>query len=136
MLQSMLLNTDESERWYNELKKAENELSGSARKTARSWVTYLDIGIPHRGSMALLDVLKNAGTLLMNRNIVLPEFSVTSNMPSQMNGGKDFCEWSKRDRELAASIGKLLEFTLGKYGKGLVSLALAESFLEKGEDSY
>lgn len=136
MLQSMLLNTDESERWYNELKKAENDLSGSARKTARSWVTYLDIGIPHRGSMALLDVLKNAGTLLMNRNIVLPEFSVTSNMPSQMNGGKDFCEWSKRDRELAASIGKLLEFTLGKYGKGLVSLALAESFLEKGEDSY
>jgi LuxR family maltose regulon positive regulatory protein len=136
MLQSMLLNTDESERWYNELKKAENELSGSARKTARSWVTYLDIGIPHRGSMTLLDVLKNAGTLLMNRNIVLPEFSVTSNMPSQMNGGKDFCEWSKRDRELAASIGKLLEFTLGQYGKGLVSLALAESFLEKGEDSY
>ena len=53
-----------------------------------------------------------------------------------MNGGKDFCEWSKRDKELANSIGKIIEFTLGKYGKGLVNLALAESFLEKGEDSY
>ena len=72
----------------------------------------------------------------MNRNISLPEFSVTSNLPSQMNGGKDFCEWSKRDKELANSIGKIIEFTLGKYGKGLVNLALAESFLEKGEDSY
>lgn len=53
-----------------------------------------------------------------------------------MNGGKDFCEWSKRDRELAGSIGKIVEFVLGKYGKGLVNLALAESFFEKGGDNY
>ena len=53
-----------------------------------------------------------------------------------MNGGKDFCQWSKKDKELASSIGKLVEFVLGKYGKGLVSIALAESFLEKGLDNY
>ena len=53
-----------------------------------------------------------------------------------MNGGKDFCEWSKHDRELAKSIGKIVEFVLGKYGKGLVNLALAESFFEKGGDNY
>ena len=53
-----------------------------------------------------------------------------------MNGGKDFCEWSKRDRELAKTIGKLISLVLGKYGKGLVNLALAESFFEKGEDDY
>ena len=53
-----------------------------------------------------------------------------------MNGGKDFCEWSKRDRELAKGIGKLVEFILGKYGKGMVNLALSESFFEKGEDNY
>lgn len=136
MLQSMLLSIEESERWYKELKKLEGSLTGSAKKAAKSWLIYLDIGLPHRGSMALADVLKNAGSLLMNRSISLPEFSVTSNLPSQMNGGKDFCEWSKRDKELAKSIGKIIEFTLGKYGKGLVNLALAESFLEKGGDSY
>ncbi|HEX3076454.1 MAG TPA: LuxR C-terminal-related transcriptional regulator [Lachnospiraceae bacterium] len=136
MLQSMLLNIEESERWYEELKRLESTLTGSARKVARSWLVYLEIGIPHRGSMALTDILKNAGTLLMNRKIALPEFSVTSNLPSQMNGGKDFCEWSKRDKELAKSIGKIVEFTLGRYGKGLVNIALAESFLEKGDDSY
>lgn len=53
-----------------------------------------------------------------------------------MNGGKDFCEWSRRDKELAGSIGKVVEFVLGKYGKGLVPLALAESFQEKGQDDY
>lgn len=136
MLQSMLLNIEESERWYEELKQMEGTLSGSAKKAAKGQLVYLDIGLPHRGSGALIDIMKNAGTLLMNRNISLPEFSVTSNLPSQMNGGKDFCEWSRRDKELAKSIGKIIEFTLGKYGKGLVNLALAESYLEKGEDSY
>lgn len=136
MLQSMLLNIEESERWYKELKQLEGTLSGSAKKLAKGQLVYLDIALPHRGSRTLIDILKNAGTLLMNRNISLSEFSVTSNLPSQMNGGKDFCEWSKRDKELANSIGKIIEFILGKYGKGLVNLALAESFLEKGEDSY
>lgn len=136
MLQSMLLNIEESERWYEELKQMERSLSGSAKKAAKGLIIYLDIGLPHRGSSSLVDIMKNAGTLLMNRSISLPEFSVTSNLPSQMNGGKDFCEWSRRDKELAKSIGKIVEFTLGKHGKGLVNLALAESFLEKGEDSY
>lgn len=136
MLQSMLLNIEESERWYEELKQLEASLSGSAKKAAKGMIIYLDISLPHRGSNALVDIIKNAGALLMNRRISLPEFSVTSNLPSQMNGGKDFCEWSRRDKELAKSIGKIVEFTLGKYGKGLVNLALAESFLEKGEDSY
>ncbi len=136
MLQSMLLNMEESERWYEELKHLEETLSGSAKKAAKGQLVYLEIALPHRGSSALIDIMKNAGTLLMNRNIKLPEFSVTSNLPSQMNGGKDFCEWSRRDKELAISIGKIIEFTLGKYGKGLVNLALAESYLEKGGDSY
>ena len=80
--------------------------------------------------------MKNAGVLLADWRVALPEFSVTSNLPSMMNGGKDFCEWSKKDRELATGIGRVVEFVLGKYGKGLVSLALAESFFEKGGDSY
>lgn len=136
MLQSILLNIEESERWYEELSKMEATLSGSEKRSAKSWLVYLDIGLPQRGSMALADVLKNAATLLMNRNITLPEFSVTSNLPSQMNGGKDFCEWSKRDKELAKGIGKIIEFVLGRYGKGLINLALAESYLEKGGDNY
>ena len=136
MLQAMLLNIEESEHWYEELKQMERTLSGSAKKAAKGQLVYLDIALPQRGSSALMDILKNAGSLLMNRNISLPEFSVTSNLPSLMNGGKDFCEWSRRDKELSKSIGKIIELILGKYGKGLLNLALAESYLEKGEDSY
>lgn len=135
MLQSILMNEEESERWYHLLEKFAAENEGRAKREAKNRLLYLDIGLPHRGTVQILDLLKNAGTLLREGKAMLPEFSVTSNLPSMMNGGKDFCEWSKRDQELAASVGKLVEFVLGKYGKGLVSIALAESFFEKGMDS-
>lgn len=136
MLQSMLMNEEESERWYRAIEEYAASHTGCEKREAKNRLLYLDIGLPHRGSVNLTEILKHAGTLLRERGASLPEFSVTSNLPSLMNGGKDFCEWSKRDKELAASIGKIVEFVLGKYGKGLVPLALAESFLEKGRDSY
>lgn len=137
MIQSTLMNAEESERWYRALEEYARNSTGSARREAKARLLYLDIGLPHRGSVNLADMLKNAGVLLMEGKAILPELSVTSNLPSLMNGGKDFCEWSKRDRELASGIGRFVELALGKFGKGLVPLALAESYLEKGsEDSY
>lgn len=136
MLQSMLLNEEESERWYQELASYAKEKTGGMKRAAESRLLYLDIGLPHRGIVRMTDLLKRAGTLLTERKTVLPEFSLTSNLPSMMNGGKDFCEWSRKDRELAGSIGKIVTLVLGKYGKGLVNLALAESFFEKGLGDY
>lgn len=136
MLQSMLLNPEQSEYWYEKLTEYARTHKGTAKKEAKMRLMYLDIALPHRGSDRLAEILKNAGTLIMNRELILPEFSVTSNLPSMMNGGKDFCEWTKKDRELAGSIGKLVELAMGRSGKGLVSLALSESFLEKGADNY
>lgn len=136
MLQSMLFNEEESERWYQELSAYAKAKTGGQKWAAETRLLCLDIGLPHRGSVRLADLLKHAGTLVLERKLVLPELSVTSNLPSMMNGGKDFCEWSRRDKELAKSIGKLISIALGKYGKGLVNLALAESLFEKGGDDY
>ena len=136
MLQSMLLNEEESERWYQELSAYAKEKTGGMRRAAEARILYLDIALVHRGTVRMIDLLKRAGVLLTERKVVLPEFSVTSNLPSMMNGGKDFCEWSRKDKELAKTIGKVLTLVLGKYGKGLVNLALAESFFEKGGDDY
>lgn len=136
MLQSMLLNEEESERWYRELAAYAKEQTGGMKRAAQERLLYLDIGLPHRGIVRMTDLMKRAGLFLTDRKVSLPEFSVTSNLPSMMNGGKDFCEWSRRDRELAKSLGKIVSSVLGKYGKGLVDLALAESFFEKGGDDY
>ena len=60
MLQSLLLNTEESERWYRELQKYAKEHTGSERRSAKGKILYLDIGLPHRGSDHMVEILKNA----------------------------------------------------------------------------
>lgn len=136
MLYSLLMQEEESEYWYGKLEKFASAAKGGQRREALGRLAYLDIALPHRGSMDMLDIMKKIPTLVFDRGIGLPEFSVTSNIPSTMNGGKDFCHWSGEDRKLAASIGKLVERILGRYGKGLVKAALGESLYEKGEDAY
>lgn len=136
LLQSILMNDEESERWYQELKRFAKENSGSAKKVAQARIMYLDIALPHRGTISMIDILKNVGAFIKERREVLPEFSLTNNQPSIMNGGKDFCHWSKREKEVEKSIGKITEYILGSFGKGLINLTLAESHFEKGMDNY
>lgn len=136
MLCSMLMDGEKSEYWYEKLKAYAANAKGGIRREAQSRLCYLDIGLPHRGSRDVLAVMKNIPALLFDKGNCLPEFSVTSNLPSTMNGGKDFCHWSPDDTKLAKTVGPLVERVLGRYGKGLVKAALGESQYEKGGDNY
>ena len=136
MLYSLLMQEEESEYWYQKLARFVASAKGGRRREAVSRLAYLDIALPHRGSADMLDIMKKIPVLIFDKGLDLPEFSVTSNCPSTMNGGKDFCHWSGEDRKLASTIGKLVERVLGRYGKGLVKAALGESLYEKGEDAY
>ena len=136
MIQSLRLDVEKSEYWYSVLQEKERMAEGKTKRLAKSYLAYLDIALPHRGSSNIADLIKKSAALLMNREISLPEFSITSNAPTMMNGGKDFCEWSRRDKELANTLGKIIPLVFGKAGEGLVELALAESSFEKGLDDY
>lgn len=136
MLYSFMMDEEKSEYWYGKLKEYSKNSVGAERREALVRLVYLDIGLPHRGSADVLNVIKSVPALLFDKGLSLPEFSVTSNMPSVMNGGKDFCNWSPMDKELAKTVGKLVERVLGAYGKGLCSVALGESLYEKAEDNY
>jgi len=136
MLQSILMHPEESDYWYEKLEERAETANFKEKRQIRNWLAYLDIGLPHRGSDNLKELISSASKLIISRSISLPEFSVTSNLPTHMNGGKDFCEWSKKDKDLAKTIGKAITLVLGKNGHGLIDLALAESYMEKGESDY
>lgn len=135
MLYSLLMQPEQSEYWYEKLKYYEKKVAEDAKekKEARRRLIYLDITLPHRGTLTMVDILKNVAVFITDRKMTIPEVSLTSNLPSIMNGGKDFCEWSKSDRELARVMKKPVELILGKWGAGLVNISLAESLFEKGE---
>lgn len=136
MLCALHTDYDTSEKWYRELKNfaAMRGKSDAAAREARSRLTWLDVSLPQRGVSGMADTVKAAFKLLTNKEIKLPAFSVTSAMPSIMNGGKDFSDWSKRDDFLYSTIRIPVEAILGKDGVGLPDCAITESKFEKGED--
>lgn len=82
----------------------------------------------------MVDTIISAFKLMTNKEISVPPLSVTSTLPSIMNGGKDFSEWSKTDDFLYATVRLPVTAVLGKDGVGLPECAVAESKFEKGED--
>ena len=126
-----------SEKWYDALGRfAQSCAKGDAAgRQARSRMAWLDISLPQRDVEKLTETFPAAFRLMTNKEITLPPFSVTSTLPSIMNGGKDFSVWSKKDDLLYATIRLPVEAVLGKDGVGLPDCALAESKFEKGEDA-
>ena len=136
LLYSVMMNVEKSEFWYGKLEERLAGAKGSEKREIQVGLAYLDIALPHKGSVNTLETIKNQFVLMKEKSSSFPEMSVTSNIPSLINGGKDFCEWTKRDREILRTTGKVLSMFLGSHGKGFVNLGLAESFYEKGGDSY
>lgn len=136
MMTSLCLDYEASEEWYQALQSYAAGLvkNDPEYKSVRSKLAYLDIALPQRGSKGLVEIIKNIFRVMSDKQIALPAFSVTSMLPSIMNGGKDFCEWSKKDDLLYATMRKPLETVLGPDGVGLADCGICESKFEKGLD--
>jgi len=136
MLRSMTFEPEESEKWYEALKEYIQRMDrrDSDYRRILGLQSYLEIGLPHRGTGGLTKKIPAVAKLLTSKTVTLPEMCVTSNLPSLLRGGKDFSEWVPKDRRLYNTIRIPVEAVLGRYGVGLGDIALTESLLEKGED--
>lgn len=136
ILCSLTFDVEGSEKWYAALEAYADGLDcrSPERKAAQGLVNYLNIALPHRGSVNIRDILMTTYDRLVKGDIQLPEFCVTSNTPSILRGGKDFSAWVPKDKLLHTTLGKPVEALLGRLGVGLPDVALAESRYEKGED--
>ena len=136
MLCALATDYEGSEHWYRELKGFADcrDKQDAAGRQARSRLAWLDISLPQRGVTGMIETFPAVFRLMINKEITLPPFSVTSNLPSLMNGGKDFAEWSKKDDLLYRTLRVPVETVLKKDGIALADCALAESKFEKGED--
>ena len=136
MLCALAMDYEGSERWYHELQEFGKRCGrdDAAGKQTRSRLAWLDISLPQRGVEGLTETIPAVFRLMTNKEVSLPSFSVTSALPSVMNGGKDFSVWSKRDDLLYQTLRAPVEAVLGRDGVGLADCAIAESKFEKGEN--
>ncbi len=136
MLCALAMDFEGSERWYSSLQAFSRRCGkqDAAGKQARGRLAWLDISLPQRGVENLTTIIPAVFRMLTNKELVLPPFSVTSALPSIMNGGKDFSIWSKKDDLLYKTLRIPVEAILRKDGVCLADCAIAESKFEKGVD--
>lgn len=118
MLCAMRMDYDGSQRWYEALKTyIQDQRGGTAQvKDARGRLAWLDIALPQRKVEVTAEFIPKIFHLLTSRELRLPPFSVTSTLPSLMNGGKDFSSWRKQDDLLYSALRRLVEAVLGRDG--------------------
>ena len=136
MLYSLMLDINTSDYWYDILKEQSEILSGKSQKVAKRYLTYLDIACIHKPGKNVLQIFKNMFSTVFDPNTRVPEWALTCNGPTLMNGGRDFCEWSKKDSDLYAAMEIPFRKIFGKSGAGMPDLSLAESYFEKGGSDY
>lgn len=132
LLYSILMNPEKSEYWYKKLEDYSNKAMGGEKREIEALLLNLDLSLPHRGSKNMQNIMKRTFKLMQSGKFTVRELSVTNNGPSAMNGGLDFCEWSKRDKLIADTIGKIVEAVTGDMGRGLIHAGMSESLFEKG----
>lgn len=136
MITALCMDYEASEEWYKELENYSIKFKKDdlEYKDVQGKLAYLDIALPQRGIKSFVNIITSIFKLLKENQLTIPAFSVTSTLPSIMNGGKDFCGWSKKDDLLYTTMKKPLQAILGRDSVGLAECAIYESKFEKGED--
>lgn len=133
MLYSLLCDIEKSEKYFSLLeqmfkrcKKGTEEYSEICR-----YRMYLLISLPHSGTIKLAKYILDTAVTMKSNNYTLQPISVTGNMPSLMNGGKDFCNWARHDRLLYGVLAESIEHVLKRQGYGIPDIGMGESVYEK-----
>lgn len=134
MLDSMAMDVDGSERWYAALETYAQapERTPEERRITRSYLAYLDLSLPHRQPSSIVSAVSALAKINASED---PELmpSVTSGLPSVLNGGRDLSPWVSSDDRTARAISKVAGRALGRMGVGVAEVGLCESKFEKGE---
>ena len=132
MLHSISMRTEESDAYVKRLVTFEKTVSAKdpRKKIAREKIAFLQFALPHQGSGTIIEKFMNLSKMKIN----MQETSITGDMPGIMNGGLDFCEWSKNDRMLYRTMKLPMSLVFGRYADGMAEIALGESLYEKNTD--
>lgn len=134
MLCSLNIQVEESEYWYKALQEycAKLKKTDVEYKYAKGKLYWLDISLTHRGSANIEKLILNAVSK-KNTDFVLQDISVTSNLPSVLNGGKDFSRWVMRADVVYSLMKPVVPLVFGKAGEGLADVCIAEKMLEQAD---
>ena len=133
ILNSILLDIDSSEKWYERLKASADESDPAKKQRVDFLINSLDIKLPHRKTADVIPALERLSTFLDEHPDQTIDFSVTSFLPSVLDGKKDLSEWAKNPKEDMQKYLGLLSAFQEPLRKGLFPLFLSECAYQKAE---
>lgn len=128
MLYSLKFDIEQSNKWVSRMDEFLKQ-NPDKKKEVELQKIKMSIVLPQYGVSRIDKMIME----LFKGNISIGTVSVTANMNSLLNGGKDFSEWTKKDSLLYNTIGKAIPAVLGDNTNGLTELAIGESKYEKCE---
>ena len=136
MLTAIDMDYEASDHWYRELR---NYAAGLDKNDSEYYeisgkLLYLDIALPHRSADIIAENVAGLYELVRDKRVKIPRFSVTSMMPSVVNGGQDLSEWTVENDIIEKILGGDLERILGRDGVGLAECAACEISFERDEE--
>lgn len=138
VIESLSGHARESDRWYEELEKfiRRTPVRDARRKSAEEARAYLDLSLSQLGSRSTLKrLLAAAKSPLLRQSAAWRNgFNVSGNSVSLMNGGLDFSRWVPHGWAIYRLFREPVELALGRGGKGVADIAIAERELEANLD--
>lgn len=133
ILHSLFMRVERSEQYYSQLIDLQKRTPAGTDRYYEilRYVIYLQMALPHKGNINIVKLVLQSATLMLNHEFQMQPMSITGNMPSLMNGGKDFCSWARHDQLLYNLLNKPIHTVFDKYSIALPEIAMGESSFEK-----
>lgn len=134
MLEGVLFHPEQAKYWYQVLEKMEREeIDAEKKKEMTTCLRYLHIAIPGMNNHGLLEQLGSLAEGFIKKSDEEFNIIITSNLPSIIHGGKDFCKYAVSFRQVLTRIETFIERIFGKKDSAIVPLASGEILYEQNQ---
>ncbi len=124
--------------WYRVLEEKSRKMNKKSAeyKDIYEKLIYLDLACPHREISSIQEILNMLFQSIKRRGIKMTQLSISSSLPTVLNGGRDFSEWVKIDDIIYKTMKAPVEHVLKSQGVGLLTCGYCESKFEKAMDYH
>ncbi len=138
MLCVLRVDYDGADYWYQILSDQAQIIdpNSKAYHSIQEKLVFLDLACPHREASTIQKTISNLFHGIKMNKLKLHKLSISSCLPTVLNGGRDFSEWAKADDLIYHTMKKPIEHVLAEQGVGLLECGYCESKFEKGLDYH
>lgn len=120
--------TERCEKYAQIVRQKKKYTSPKSReyKLVCSYIAYLGLALPQTNYTTPLNLIRSIAVLGKGEKNIFPRLSVNANLPSVINGGRDFTEYSRYIKKILPPLRAICKKLFGDNGIGIPEVGAAE----------